>query len=230
MRIHESGWFCKRPHCPAVVDAAEREGRIRPGGTLVEAAGNTGVGLALVCARRGYQLVCVMPEKMSEDKRQALRALGAEVIVTDNAPPGDPKNFQRCSNNRRESPVFWTNQLPTEPIRRFMKQRTRLWEQTKGEIGAFIAGVGTGGTITGVGRYLKSQNPNVRIVLADPKGSRLAGLINHGELGEDGRIWSRYWPSQVAPVFDPNIVDEAVTIDDATSFEMASRLARKKAF
>ena len=104
-----------------------------------------------------------------------------------------------------------------------------LWEQTKGEIGAFVAGVGTGGTVTGVGRYLKSQNPNIRIVLADPKGSRLAGLINRGELGEDGPyLVEGIGSSQVSAVFDPDIVDEAVTIDDVTSFEMASRLIKEE--
>ena len=162
-----------------------------------------------------------------------MRALGAEVIVTDNAPPGDPKNFQEVARRiAKERPkTFWTNQFSNAANPTIHETTTgpELWDQTNGHIGAFIAGVGTGGTITGVGRYLKSKNPNVRIVLADPKGSRLAGLINHGEMGEDGPyLVEGIGSSQVSDVFETDIVDEAITIDDVTSFSIASRLIKEE--
>lgn len=218
----------------AIVDAAERAGRLSPGGTLVEAtAGNTGVGLALVAATRGYRLVCVMPEKMSIDKRQALRALGAEVVVTDNAPPGDPRNFQSVAQRiAEETPgALWTNQFanPANPDVHEQTTGPEIWRQTEGRVAAFVTGVGTGGTITGVGRYLKRMNPDVRIVLADPVGSRLAGLINEGALGADGAYLVEGIGSSVVPeVFDPSVVDHAVSVSDAESFEMARRLVREE--
>ncbi len=218
----------------AIVESAEEDGLIGPGATLIEAtAGNTGVGLALMCAHRGYHLVCVMPEKMSEDKRQALRALGAEVVVTDNAPPGDPDNFQevarRLAAERTNS--FWTNQFANEANPRVHRETTgpEIWAQMAGEMAAFVAGVGTGGSITGVAQFLKAQDPAVQIVMADPKGSRLAGLVNDGALGEDGAyLVEGIGSSQVPAVFEPALVDYAVSIPDATSFAMATRLAREE--
>ena len=218
----------------AIVDAAERDGLVGPGATLVEAtAGNTGVGLALLCAQRGYRLVCVMPEKMSEDKRQALRALGAEVVITDNAPPGDPRNFQEVARRLAEERpgAFWTNQFANQANPRVHQATTgpEIWRQLEGRVGAFVAGVGTGGTITGVGRYLRAQDPGVRIVLADPLGSRLAGLVNEGELGPDGAyLVEGIGSSQVSEVFDPSVVDCAITVSDRESFAMAARLAREE--
>jgi len=218
----------------AIVNRAEEEGLLKPGSTLIEAtAGNTGIGLALLCAQRGYNLVCVMPEKMSEDKRQALRALGAEVMITDNAPPGDPRNFQevarRLANERPHS--FWTNQFANAANPEIHRDTTgpEIWEEMEGKISAFIAGVGTGGTISGVGEFLKSKDPNIQIVLADPIGSRLAGLINEGQLGEDGAyLVEGIGSSQVPEVFDPSLVDCAISISDAESFSMASRLAQEE--
>ncbi|MBM76710.1 MAG: hypothetical protein CMK59_14985, partial [Proteobacteria bacterium] len=175
----------------AIVDEAERRGDLKPGGTLVEAtAGNTGVGLAIVAALRGYRLICVMPEKMSEDKRQALRALGAEVVITDNVSPDHPDYFQRvaCQIAKERANCFWTNQFANQVNPKIHEQTTavEIWRQTQGQISAFVTGVGTGGTITGVGRYLKKMNPEIQIVLADPVGSSLAGLINSGQMGEGG--------------------------------------------
>ncbi|MEE2789307.1 MAG: cysteine synthase family protein [Myxococcota bacterium] len=216
----------------AMLDAAERDGQLTSGGTVIEAtAGNTGIGLALVCAQRQYKLVCVMPEKMSEDKRQALRALGAEVIVTDNAPPGDPKNFKMVAARlAQERPNhIWTDQFSNAANAKVHETTTgpEIWRQTNGCVGAFVAGVGTGGTITGVGRYLKAQNPDVRIVLADPKGSRLAGLINEGALGDDGPyLVEGIGSSEVSDIFDTTVVDEAITIDDRTSFLVSAELIR----
>jgi cystathionine beta-synthase len=218
----------------AIVDRAEKEGLIQSGSTLIEAtAGNTGIGLALVCAQRGYQLVCVMPEKMAEDKRQALRALGAEVIITDNAPPGDPRNFQeRARQIAQERPnTFWTNQFANHanPDIHYETTGPEIWEALKGNVGAFVAGVGTGGTISGVGRFLKSKNPNIQIILADPIGSRLAQLINEGELGEDGAyLVEGIGSSQIPEVFTPEILDCAISISDHESFAMATRLIKEE--
>ena len=217
----------------ALVDDAERRGVLRPGATLVEAtAGNTGVGLALVAAVRGYKLVCVMPEKMSEDKRQSLRALGAEVVITDNAPPGDPRNFQSVARRLAdERGGFLTDQFcnPANPRAHEETTGPEIWAQCEGRVGAFVAGVGTGGTITGVGRFLKSRDPKVRVVLADPPGSRLAGLVRTGELGENGSYLVEGIGSSVAhATFDPSVVDDAEVVSDRESFETAHRLVREE--
>ena len=218
----------------AIVERAEAEGLIRPGDTLVEAtAGNTGMGLAIVAAIRGYKLICVMPEKMSVDKRQALRAMGAEVVITDNVPPGDPRHFQQVAQRiaAQRPGCFWTDQFgnAANPEVHARTTATELWEQSDGKISAFVTGVGTGGTITGVGRALKALNPSIQIVLADPKGSRLAGLINEGELGEDGSyLVEGIGSSQVPEVFEPSIVDFAVQVSDSEGFEMTHRLVREE--
>lgn len=218
----------------SIVDAAERDGLLQPGGTLVEAtAGNTGIGLALVAATRGYGLVCVMPEKMSEDKKQALRALGAEVIVTDNVPPEDPRHFQAVARRLAEERPnhFWTDQFANHanPDVHYRTTAQEIWDQTNGQIAAFVTGVGTGGTITGVGRFLKEKNPNIQVVLADPVGSGLADLINHGRMGDDGAYLVEGIGSSVQPlVFDPSVVDFAVSVSDQDGFRMTHRLVREE--
>lgn len=217
----------------SIVRDAEARGILKPGGTLVEAtAGNTGVGLALVAATRGYKLVCVMPEKMSHDKRAALRALGAEVVMTANAPPGDPRNFQVVARRiAEERGAFLTDQFnnPANPRAHFETTGPELWSQCEGRIGAFVAGIGTGGTITGVGRYLKSRDASVKVVLADPKGSRLAGLVNDGALGSDGSYLVEGIGSSAVPsVLDTSVIDRAEVVTDRESFEMTHRLVREE--
>jgi cystathionine beta-synthase len=218
----------------AIVEDAEARGLLRPGDTLVEAtAGNTGVGLALVAAVKGYRLLCVMPEKMSQDKRRSLRALGAALIIAENAPPDDPRNFQQVARRiAAERPRhFLTNQFehPANPGVHEATTGPEIWQQMDGKIGAFVAGVGTGGTITGVARYLRKQDPRIRIVLADPVGSRLAGLINDGALGEDGAYAVEGIGSSVIPgVFAPGLVDEAISVSDRESFETAQRLVTEE--
>jgi cysteine synthase len=174
----------------AIVADAEARGLLAPGATLIEAtAGNTGVGLALVAAARGYKLVCVMPEKMSVDKRVALATLGAQVIITPNAPPSSADNFRNVARRlAEERGWFLTDQFCNPANVRVHAETTavEILEQTGGRIGAFVAGAGTGGTISGVGLCLKAQVPGVRIVLADPVGSALADWVETGQLGPDG--------------------------------------------
>jgi cysteine synthase len=217
----------------AIVDDAEAHGRLRPGMTLIEAtAGNTGVGLALVAAARGYRLVCVMPEKMSEDKRTSLRAMGARVIVTPNAPPTSEENFQNVARRlARENGWFLTDQFENPANVRAHEETTarELLAQVAGPIGAFVAGAGTGGTITGVGRRLKRAFPDVRIVLADPVGSGLADYVETGTLGPDGRYEVEgIGASKVPGNFDRAVIDAAERVSDAESFAMVKRLVREE--
>lgn len=217
----------------AIVDDAEARGVLAPGATLVEAtAGNTGVGLALVAAVRGYRLVCVMPEKMSVDKRRALTNLGAEVVITPNRPPDDPESFQSVARRiAEERGGFLTDQFnnPANPRIHETTTAAEILAQTGGRIGAFVAGAGTGGTITGVGRALRRAVPGVRIVLADPEGSRLAGLINQGTLGPDGSYTVEgIGSSKVPATLDPSVIDEALTVTDTEAYDMAARLVREE--
>lgn len=217
----------------AIVDDAERRGLLRPGATLVEAtAGNTGVGLALVAAVRGYRLVCVLPAKMSVDKRQALQALGAEVIVTDNAPPSDPRNFQNVARRLAEERAWFLTDQFANPANVAVHATTTAVEilrQVGGPIGAFVSGAGTGGTLSGVGRTLKAADPRVRIVLADPVGSGLAHWVRTGELGPDGSYELEGIGSSKVPAnLHRDVLDDAVTVSDAESFAMVQRLVREE--
>jgi cystathionine beta-synthase len=217
----------------AIVDDAERRGVLQPGATLIEAtAGNTGIGLALVAAVRGYRLVCVMPEKMSHDKRDALAMLGAEVVITRNAPPEDPDNFQSVARRlAAERGWFLTDQFNSAANVRVHEETTgpEILEQAGGSVGAFVAGVGTGGTITGVGRFLKRASPGVRIVLADPVGSTLAGWAETGDLGADASYEVEGIGSSLPPsILDRSVIDSAERVTDAESFAMVRRLLREE--
>jgi cysteine synthase len=217
----------------AIVDDAEARGVLRPGMTLVEGtAGNTGVGLALVAAARGYRLVCVMPEKMSMDKRVALAMLGAEVVMTPNAPPSAPENFRNVAARlAAEHGWFLTDQFHNPVNVRVHEATTgaELLAQTGGRIGAFVAGAGTGGTITGVGRALKAAVPGVRIVLADPVGSALADWVETGTLGADGSYAVEgIGGSEVPGNLHREVLDAAERVSDAESFAMVKRLVREE--
>lgn len=215
----------------AIVDDAERNGRIRPGDTLVEAtAGNTGMGLALVAAVRGYHLVCVMPEKMSMDKRRTLAAMGAEVIVTPNASPGDPDHFQAVARRlAAERGWFLTDQFANPANVRAHEETTGPEILAATKVGAFVAGAGTGGTITGVGRCLRRHAPGARVVLADPVGSGLAHWVRTGTLGPTSpHSVEGVGSSQITALFDRSLIDEAITVGDADSFAMARRLQREE--
>ncbi len=217
----------------AIVDEAERSGALRPGATIVEAtAGNTGMGLALVAAVRGHELVCVMPEKMSVDKRIALQSMGARVVITENAPLSSPKNFQNVARSlAAERGWFLADQFANPANVRAHETTTALEivRQVDGPIGAFVVGAGTGGTITGVGRVLKAIDPRVRIVLADPIGSGLAHWIETGEPGPDAAYELEGIGASRPPAnLDRTVVDEAVRVSDAESFAITKRLVREE--
>jgi cysteine synthase len=217
----------------AIVDDAEARGALRPGMTLVEAtAGNTGVGLALVAAARGYRLVCVMPEKMSADKRTALTQLGARVLITPNAPPASTDNFRNVAARlAEEHGWFLTDQFRNPANVRVHEATTavEILEQTGGRIGAFVAGAGTGGTISGVGRRLRAAGSRARVVLADPVGSGLADWVETGAIGPDGAYAVEGIGGSEAPAnLHRDVIDAVERVSDDESFAMVRRLVREE--
>lgn len=217
----------------AIVEDAEARGRLKPSATLIEAtAGNTGIGLALVAAARGYDLICVMPEKMSVDKRAALTAAGARLIITPNAPPSNPDNFQRVAERlAKENGWFLTDQFRNPANIRVHEETTaaEILEQTGGRVGAFVAGAGTGGTITGVARRLKTACQGVQIVLADPVGSGLAEWVETGRVGSDAAYAVEGIGASEPPEnLHREVIDAAERITDEESFATARRLIREE--
>jgi cysteine synthase len=218
----------------AIVDDAESRGQIRPGATLIEAtAGNTGIGLALVAAIRGYRLVCVMPEKMSADKCSALTALGAEVIITPNAKLDDPDNFQNVARRLAGQHGWFLTDQFAHPANALIHETTtgpEILDQCAGRVGAFVCGAGTGGTITGAGRFLKSRCPNAKIVLADPVGSRLAHLVDPESHEDQDTAYQveGIGGSRAPAVLDLSTIDSAERISDDESFAMTRRLWKEE--
>ena len=211
----------------AMIEAAERDGRLQPGGTIVEpTSGNTGVGLAIVAAHRGYRCVFVCPDKVASDKIALLRAYGAEVIVCPTSvAPDHPDSYYSVSDRlAREIPAAWKPDQYHNPDNPAAQERTgaEIWEQTRGRITHFVAGVGTGGTITGVGRHLKARNPSVQVIGADPEGSVYSGGSGRPYLVEG--IGEDFWPT----TYDASVVDRVIAISDAESFATARRVSREE--
>jgi cystathionine beta-synthase len=210
-----------------MIEAAERQGLLRPGGTIVEpTSGNTGHGLAIAAAIRGYKCIFVMPDKMSQEKIALLRAYGAEVVITPTAvPPESPESYYRVADRLTEEipGAFQPNQYFNEenPAAHEATTGPEIWRQTDGRITALVAGVGTGGTITGAARYLKRMRPDVLVVGADPEGSVYSGEV-HPYLTEG--IGEDFWPR----TFDPSLVDRFVRVSDRDSFRMARRITREE--
>ncbi len=211
----------------SMLEDAERRGLLRPGGTVVEpTSGNTGHGLAMAAAIKGYKMIFVMPDKMSAEKIALLRAYGAEVVICPtNVERESPQSYYSVADRlTREVPgAFQPNQYfnPRNPESHYQTTGPEIWRQTDGRITTFVAGVGTGGTISGVGKYLKEQNPAVRVIGADPEGSIYSGDIAPYKVegvGED------FWPG----TFDRDIVDEFIQVTDRESFVAARKLARQE--
>ncbi|MFA5844173.1 MAG: pyridoxal-phosphate dependent enzyme [Coriobacteriia bacterium] len=212
----------------AMVLEAEASGVLKPGGTIIEAtAGNTGVGLAMVAAVRGYRCLFVIPDKMSPDKAALLRSYGAEVVITaTDVPPDSPENYNRLADRlAHEIAGAWRPDQfgnAANPTAHYETTGPEIWEDAGGRIDVFVAGVGTGGTVSGVGRYLKERDPSVKVIVADPEGSILSGGTP-GSWKVEG-IGEDFIPK----TFDADIVDGYVRVSDAESFAAARRLAREE--
>jgi cystathionine beta-synthase len=227
VEVFNPGGSIKDRIAVALVDAAEREGRLAPGGTIVEpTSGNTGTGLAIIARLKGYRMIAVMPDKMSKEKIDLLRAYGAEVVVapTDVA-PDSPQSYYRVADRLTEEipGAFQPNQYfnQANPQAHYESTGPELWEQTGGRITHLVCGVGTGGTVTGTARYLRERKPDLVVIGADPEGSIYSGgpenvrpYLVEG-VGED------FWPE----TFDPSVVDRWITVSDRDAFLTTRRLA-----
>src|SRR5436853_366457 len=211
----------------AMIEDAEKRGLLKPGGTIVEpTSGNTGVGLAIAAALKGYRLVCTMPDKQSQEKRDILRAYGAEVVICPTAvAPEDPSSYYKVAERlATELPggfmpgQYWNQQ---NVAAHYKSTGPELWAQTDGKITHFVLGIGTGGTVTGAGRYLKERDPKIQIVGADPEGSIYTGDVHPYKtegIGED------FWPG----TFDKTLVDRWVRVSDRDTFLTARRITREE--
>ena len=219
----------------AIIEAAERTGELRPGGVVVEGtSGNTGVGLAMAAALRGYRCIFTMPDKMSQEKVRLLRAYGAEVVITPTAvPPDHPDNYvMKAKHIVEETPgAILANQFYNEanPLAHYATTGPEIWEQTGGRVTHFVAGAGTGGTVSGAGKYLKERNPAIRVVAGDPVGSLYTGYATTRTMGQGAPYKVEGIGGDKIPTtvwFD--VIDEFRQVGDAEAFAMARRVAREE--
>ena len=211
-----------------MINDAEAKGLLKPGGTIIEpTSGNTGVGLAIVASQRGYKCIFVMTDKVAPEKVDLLRAYGAEVVVCPVAvPPEDPQSYYSVAERLvEETPnAFRPNQYgnPANPESHYATTGPEIWRQTDGRVTHFVAGAGTGGTLSGVARYLKEQNPAIQIIAADPEGSVYSGGSGRPYLVEG--VGEDFWPT----TYEPDLVDRVIAISDADSFKMARRVSEEE--
>jgi cystathionine beta-synthase len=221
----------------SMIEAAEKEGKLKPGATIVEpTSGNTGVGLALAANLKGYKLICTASDKMPKEKADLLRAYGAEVIVcpTDVA-PDDPRSYYKTAERIRDEdgaflPYQYYNQA--NPEAHYQTTGPEIWEQTDGQVTHWVAGIGTGGTISGVAKFLKEQNPEIRVVGVDPIGSVYHHLVHHGEMPPDEKI-HQYLIDGIGEDILPesvwlDYIDQVVPCDDKTAYKAVFELAQKE--
>jgi cysteine synthase A len=217
-----------------IIRDAEKRGTLKPGGVVVEGtAGNTGIGLAHICAARGYRCVIVIPDNQSQEKMELLRVLGAEVRPVPPKPYKDPDNYQKIAGRLAEATpnAIWANQFDNVVNRQAHYETTgpEIWRDTGGRVHAFVSAVGTGGTLAGVARYLKERDPKVRIVLADPQGSALYNWKKTGRLEASGSsITEGIGTTRITANLEGTPVDDAVQIDDQQAVAMVYRLLREE--
>ena len=219
----------------AMIEAAEADGTLKPGGTIVEATGgNTGLALAMAASLKGYKCICTMPDKMSSEKVKLLRAFGAEVVITPTAvPPDHPDHYLvKARSIAAETPgAVMANQFYNQanPNAHYETTGREIWEQSEGRVTHFVASAGTGGTITGVGRFLKEKNPDVKIVGVDPDGSMIAPFFNTGEMVEGHPYKVEGIGNDKIPgTLDLDVVDEFLAFGDGDAFRMARRVSREE--